>query len=66
MKNLFSSERFVLIHSLNQDKIYSALYQKDRNFTKDIGKEWKLLPYREACTKYEFIYERYEIINLSR
>ena len=58
MKNLFSSERFVLIHSLNQDKIYPALYQKDRNFTKDIGKEWKLLQPRETCTKYEFIYER--------
>lgn len=58
MKNLFSSERFVFIHSLNQDKMYSALYQKDRKFTKNIGKEWKLLPLRETCTKNEYIYER--------
>lgn len=58
MKNLFSSQRFVWIHSLNQDKTYLALHQKDRNFTKDIGKQWRLLSKRVACTKYEFIYER--------
>jgi len=55
MKNLFCSQRFVHIRSLNQNKMYSALYQKDRNFTKDIGKEWTLLPSRE---KNEYIYER--------
>ena len=58
MRNLFSSQRFVIIHSLNEEKTYQALYQKDRDFTKDVGKEWRLLPPRETCTKHEFIYER--------
>lgn len=58
MENLFCSERFVFIHSMNEDQVFKAEYQKHRNFTKYIGENWKLLGQKETCTKYEYIYER--------
>lgn len=56
MENLFCSERFVFINAINENKFFSAEYQKHRNFTKYIErfKDWKLL---ELGTKNEYIYE---------
>jgi len=54
MENLFCSEKFVIIYSLDQDKKYSALYQKDRHFTKYIYenfKNWKFQEFKEEYAK---------------
>lgn len=62
MENLFYSERFVLIHSLNEDKYFDEKYSRHRNFTKYISdnfKDWKLI----YDNKRKYLYEK--VINLS-
>lgn len=56
MNNLFLSSRLIVINSLNQNKRYSGLYQKDRHFTKHIEKNfinWKLKEQKGRTYIYE-------------